>query len=133
MSDLDISAALEVTPTRLRERISYDRGRLIASRCTDCRATTWPPRALCAKCGSSSLEVSDLPPTAVVQSWTTVWTPLPGIEAPYVMGLLDMGGVRIFGHLRGIDEAEITTGTEVGIRVDPDTVPHYWFEKESDS
>lgn len=129
MTSADLLTALDVIPVRLRERIDYDSVRLLGSRCEECGRTTWPPRALCADCGSSRMATLELPATGVVQSWTIVRTPLPGIAAPYVMGLLDVGGVRIFAHLRGLD-GDPTSGLVVQMRADRDTIPHFWFERE---
>jgi len=122
-----ILEALEVTVTADRRRVDFAAGCLVGAACGDCGWATWPQRALCARCGSAAMSVSELRGPGELSTWTTVWTSLPDVPAPYSMGLLMVDGIRIFGHLRG-DLESLHEGSLMRLVVNEGSVPPYWFE-----
>lgn len=56
-----------------------------------------------------------------------MWVPVEGIEPPYDVCLVQLGGVQVFGHIVGI-EVEAPPRSIVHIRVDTSKAPPYWFE-----
>ena len=122
-----LSLALDVVPTV--ERTRFDRGtqRLIGGECLECGAQMWPRRAVCYRCGNARVEETPLPRCGRLVTWTEVWVPVEGLEPPYVVGLVELGALQIFGHVRHLDDAA-QEPLDVDVRIDPDQQPPYWFE-----
>lgn len=117
----------EIVPTGRRSRMDGAGNRLVGGRCLVCSTATWPARSVCYRCGSDDIEFYQLPPIGTLETWTRVWVPIEGIEPPYEVGFVNLCGVRIFMHLRGIPE-EITVGSRVKIVIDPEASPPFWAE-----
>jgi hypothetical protein len=73
-----------------------------------------PPRLACPHCGSRELSERPLPDAGAVASHTVVRVPTPafGDDAPYLLGVVDFGPVRLTGQLRGLGDDE-AAGAEV--------------------
>lgn len=73
-------------------------GRWITTRCDDCDRQTFPPKAVCPHCWSTSVRWADLSPRGQLYSWTRVHaapTVFAG-EAPYSVGIVDLAsGLRL--------------------------------------
>ncbi len=71
-----------------------------------------PPRRVCTRCGSTTLEETPLPDAGPVDTFTVVHIPTPSFadDAPYVTAVATFGPVRITGVLRGIDADDVETG-----------------------
>jgi uncharacterized protein len=124
MSTLD--SALDVEPTKERRRFNPREGRLVGGICANCGARTWPRRSVCFSCGSTAISESTLPPEGVLTTWTRVWVPVEGIEPPYMVGIVDVDGLQLFGHVRGVTDAT-KLPARADIRVDTDETPPFWF------
>ncbi|MFT4210505.1 MAG: OB-fold domain-containing protein [Microbacterium sp.] len=89
-------------------------GRLRGTRCTDCGARAFPARAVCHRCGGTSLASHDLGTTGRLYSWTTVRVSSTR-EIPYSIGYVDIDDeVRVLGRLVG-ESFEIDEIVEVSI------------------
>lgn len=123
-SDLQVLGAKSgATP----ERVDFDQPALLGGCCANCSYKMWPRRSVCARCGSRTILEERLGPVAELVTWTKVWTPLPGLEVPYTLGLTTLGSVRIFAHIRGAD-ALLRAGACLVLAVDRESVPMFWFE-----
>jgi uncharacterized OB-fold protein len=58
---VELSAAANVSGTNQRARVDRDAGLLVGSGCGVCGATSWPPRAICHRCGNpiGQIEIGD--------------------------------------------------------------------------
>ena len=117
------------TPT-LRETGTGSRdGSLVAGKCAACGASAWPRRSVCYRCGSDEVLEHALSTEGLLVTWTTAWVAVEGIEPPYVLGMVRLGGVEIFMHLRGKTEGLIVP-RPIRIVVDPEAHPPFWGELE---
>lgn len=80
-------------------------GLLLGQRCEACDHLTAAPKAACARCGDRTLTVEALPTTGVVYTQTTIAVAPAGFEAPYRVGIVQLGDARVLGRIP--DEAEI--------------------------
>ena len=126
---MDLSAALETTPTGMRPRLDRDADRLIGSRCQACGATSWPSRAVCQRCGSAAIEEIAMARTGTLLTHTEVWVRRPGLEPPYVLGQVDLDdGPLIFTHVRGLPEdARVPFPVQIVVGGE-DAMPAFWVE-----
>lgn len=122
----DLLRAVDATPTGQRRPVDFARGLLVGSRCLDCAWLSWPPRAGCPLCHGVRVEPAALPTQGVLYSWTRVWVPVEGITPPYLLGLVRLAGVRVFGHIRDLPE-DATVPTPVQLRVAESSAPPFWF------
>lgn len=123
----DLLRALEAPTTGERTRVDFDSGTLVGTRCTECSWIAWPGRAGCPRCQAVAVEPHALPSDGVLHTWTRVWVPAEGIEPPYVLGLVRLGEVQVFAHIRELTD-ELKVPAPVRIRVDEHGHPPFWFE-----
>ena len=103
-------------------------GHLMGTRCKQCGASSFPPRADCEACMSDDFEFSEVSGRGTVNTFTKIVAAPTGFEdvAPYIVGVVDLeeGGRALawFGESIGEDEVEI--GMEVQI------VPQIFEETE---
>lgn len=121
----DLSLALEAPPTGTRSRYAEDG--LVAGRCERCGAQSWPRRSVCHRCGSAHIVEQVLPSEGRLTTWTRVWVPVEGLQPPYSVGLVELGEVQLFGHVRGVDD-DTELPITVAVRVDVEHTPPFWFE-----
>src|SRR4051794_19971249 len=119
--------ALNAQSSAERPRFDDAKNVLVGGECPNCSARMWPARAVCYRCHSAPIREVDLPSRGTAMVWSRVLIPVGNIEAPYIMALVDLGGVRVFGHIRG-DVTSTSPGCAVSIRVDGTQTPPYWFE-----
>jgi uncharacterized protein len=116
-------------PEQTRLSAFYDRlkeGKLSTTRCSKDALLHWPPRVVCPKCHSGSLEWVDLPMTGTVYAFSAVLVGAPlGMESevPFVVGLIDLDGapLRLFGRIAGKPWSAMTIGDRV--HVEPFDLP----------
>jgi hypothetical protein len=98
-------------------------GRLLAQRCADCGAWSFPPRGVCRACRSRDVPFAEVTGPGVVYSHTVNYQRwLPGLEVPYAIVLAEFPsapGVRVAGRLRDVPVAEVAVGMAVGIGFEP--------------
>jgi uncharacterized protein len=130
-----LTRALDAPWAGQRRRFDPVAGRLIGSRCLVCGATSWPLRAICQRCGSADTEERTLGDRGTLVTYTTVWVPRPGLQAPYVLGQVDLDdGVRIFTHGRELtDGAKVPMPVRLEFDADPEALPPFWFVPEGRS
>ncbi|MEB3760720.1 MAG: Zn-ribbon domain-containing OB-fold protein [Desulfurococcales archaeon] len=100
-------------PVWWRRRIP--RYRLIGARCKECGKIHYPPRTSCPYCGSNSLEEVQLPRRGILESYSVIYS-VPGdnrLNAPIIVGLVNINGVRIVAELTDVLPGELSTGLEV--------------------
>ncbi|MBP7726044.1 MAG: Zn-ribbon domain-containing OB-fold protein [Candidatus Bipolaricaulis sp.] len=113
-----------------------ERGELLASRCTTCGATSYPPRSDCPRCLGSEFEWVPITGKGRLLTHTAVFvtprhfTPDLSQVAPFssyayrpaAVGIVEMAnGLRVMGWIRGLAIEEIRIGMELEPR--PEILP----------
>lgn len=106
--------------TKASDFITYlEQGKVMATRCTKCDASYFPPRMDCPKCIDSKVEWFEVNKNGKLATYTVVNYGPSGFEndAPYTLALVDFGdGIKMLGRLnRDIAESDIKVGMEVKV------------------
>ncbi len=113
-------------------------GRLMGTKCKDCGAFSFPPRADCEACMSGNFEFVELTGKSTLQTFTKIVAAPTGFEevVPYTVGVVDLeeGGRALawFGDTVNEDEIEIGMELQVVPQIfdeDPDIKVYYSLEK----
>lgn len=106
-----------------------DAPQLIASRCDDCAATTFPVQDRCPRCGTATMSELLLPRRGTLVSWTTQAfppvVPYAGDETgksfvPFGVGLVQLDDiVRVESRLTVSDPEQLAFDMEVELQVVP--------------
>lgn len=92
---------------------------LQAARCTVCRTTYFPPRAVCPDCRRESvgkMERVRLAGRGTIVEWTRIHRPAPGYEhqVPYTVALIATDdGPRVMGHVVETEGRSLERGMRV--------------------
>ena len=91
------------------------RYRLEASRCHACSKVSFPPRVVCSSCRGESFERVTLPDLGKLVTWTVIHVAPQAFaaQAPYIVGIVDLGGVRVTAQIVDVAPAELDFGTPV--------------------
>lgn len=122
-----LTRAIEAEPAATRRRVDVDAQSLVAGKCSECGAASWPRRAVCARCGAGDIVEITLPTEGVLETWSRCWVPVAGVEPPYLVGLARFDGVPVFLHIRGNPE-RVTMPAPVRIRIELGASPPFWAE-----
>jgi uncharacterized OB-fold protein len=80
-----------------------DEPHLVAHKCTACGARFFDRRNACASCSGTSFEAVDIATEGVLRSFTIVSFAAPGIEVPFVAGVVDCEGTSVRGNVINVD------------------------------
>jgi len=72
---------------------------LVATQCTSCGAQFFDRRNACAACSALEFERVPVPTDGTLRSFTIVAFAAPGIEVPFVAGVIDCGDTRVRGNV----------------------------------
>lgn len=88
---------------------------LIARECTSCGARFFDRRNACASCFGTDFRQVDIPTEGELRTFTIVAFAAPGVEVPFVSGVIDCGGTSVRGNLRNVepDADHVSTGMKV--------------------
>lgn len=94
-------------------------GRLTTTACDDCGTIHFPPRIVCPECTGDALSYTSLPHRGELHSFTEVRGPTPvGIdEAPFVVGVVDLGEVRLSARIDDAEYDDLAIGDPVRLKV----------------
>jgi uncharacterized OB-fold protein len=84
-----------------------------AGKCTRCGTLAMPPRYHCLECGADDTWVfSPLPYTGTVYTTTTVHVPVPSLESPYSLAVVQCDGsdVRVLVHVTDVPPSTAKIG-----------------------
>jgi uncharacterized OB-fold protein len=94
-------------------------GRLMGTRCKDCGAFSFPPRADCEACMSGNFEFVELSGKSTLQTFTKIVAAPTGFEevVPYTVGVVDLeeGGRALAWFGDTVQEDEIEIGMELQV------------------
>jgi len=94
-------------------------GRLMGTKCKDCGAFSFPPRADCEACMSGNFEFVELSGKSTLQTFTKIVAAPTGFEdeVPYTVGVVDLeeGGRALAWFGDTVQEDEIKIGMDLQI------------------
>jgi uncharacterized OB-fold protein len=103
--------------TKTNDFIDYlEEGKVEGTKCKECGAVFFPPRADCYQCLCSDMEWFEVTGAGKLLSFTKLEYAPSGFEEdiPYTLALVDYGAYKVFGRLsRDIPEDEISIGMNV--------------------
>ncbi len=103
-------------------------GRLMASHCTKCGETSFPPRADCGACMAGEFEYQEIGGKATLHTFTRIDAAPTGFddEVPYTIGVVDLEeGGRLLAWI-----GETISDDEVRIGMELQVVPRIFDEVE---
>jgi len=93
-----------------------ENGKVAGTKCKDCGAVFFPPRADCCQCMSSNVEWFDVSGSGKLVTFSKLTFAPIGFEAdvPYCIALIDYGSYKVFGRISSdIPEEDIQVGMEM--------------------
>ncbi len=79
------------------------RRELLLQQCEACQHVYFPPRPFCPECASQSIRILKSSGKARLMSYIISARPAPGIEAPYVVAIVELEeGVRMMTNIVGV-------------------------------
>jgi uncharacterized protein len=121
--------------SKINDFIDYlEQGKVMGTRCRDCKKSFFPPRADCHVCLTGNMDWFEVDGTGSLVTYSRLQFGPVGFEAdlPYCIALIDYGDFKVFGRLAsGIPEEEIRIGMPMRTRVNelPNGQLNYVFEK----
>ncbi len=76
---------------------------LVANECTSCGARYFDRRNACAACFGDSFRTVPIETEGTLRSFTIVAYAAPGIDVPFVAGVVDCGGTSVRGNVINVD------------------------------
>jgi uncharacterized protein len=94
---------------------------LAAHECTSCGARFFDRRNACASCSGLNFETVDIPTEGEVTAFTIVAFAAPGVDVPFVAGVIDCAGTSVRANVVNItpDPEHIRTGMKVKLTTFP--------------
>ena len=96
-------------------------GKLTTTQCTDCDAIHYPPRIVCPECTGDDLEYVELPHEGELFTFSEVRGGLPtGLrehDVPFVVGVVDLGPVRLSARIDDASYADLEIGDPVELKI----------------
>jgi uncharacterized OB-fold protein len=68
----------------------YKAGKLLGLKCKDCGKVTFPPRKVCADCGSENQEIVEMSGKGEIVTLTTCMAVPIGFQGPFVVAMVSM-------------------------------------------
>lgn len=121
--------------SKINDFVDYlEQGKVMGTRCRDCKKSFFPPRADCHACLTSNMDWFEVDGTGSLVTYSRLQFGPVGFEAdlPYCIALVDYGDFKVFGRLASdIPEEEIRIGMSMRTRVNelPNGQLNYVFEK----
>jgi uncharacterized OB-fold protein len=92
-----------------------DEPHLVVNECTACGARFFDRRNACASCGGTAFRKADVAATGMLRAFTIVAQAAPGIEVPFVAGIIDCDGTTVRANVVHVapDPAHVQAGMKV--------------------
>ena len=92
-----------------------DDPRLVANECTECGARFFDRRNACASCFATEFRSVPVATEGELSAFTIVSLAAPGIQVPFVAGVVDCGGTSVRGNIINVepDPEHVTLGMKV--------------------
>lgn len=103
----------KITRSNLKFWEGLSQHKLLAQKCTNCHRYIFPPRSICPSCLSQELDWVQLSGRATLYSYTQVHLETPGIESPWILGILELvEGFRLVSKIQAQPE-QLRIGMEL--------------------
>lgn len=104
------------TPARIWREIPQ-RYRLEAGQCLKCGKIHFPPKLICDACKGREFKTVNLPFEGTIETFTIIRVPPTPFsdEAPYAVGIVNLGGVKITTQIVDTDLNSIKIGQKVKV------------------
>ena len=90
-------------------RDALKENKLLGLKCNQCGAYTAPPKPICSACGSEDMEIVLLSAKGEIQTFTSIFVPPEGFEAPFVVAMVKLDeGPWVMGNVEGVDPNSVT-------------------------
>ena len=92
-----------------------DAPHLVAHECTGCGAHFFGRRNACASCSGTDFRLVDIPGEGELRTFTIVSFAAPGIDVPFVAGVIDCGGTSVRANVINLepDPEHVRSGMKV--------------------
>ena len=90
---------------------------LVAHECTSCGARYFDRRNACAGCFATDFETVTVPTTGELQTFSIVAFAAPGVEVPFVAGVVDCGGTSVRTNVINVEPTPETIHTGMKLRL----------------
>jgi len=121
--------------TKTNDFIKYlEEGKVMGTRCHDCKLVFFPPRSDCHQCLADNMEWFEVSGTGQLVTYSKLeYAPIGFQEdVPYSIALLDYGDYKIFGRIADeLSDDDIKIGMEMKTAVNklPNGQLNYVFQK----
>ncbi|MBW2066571.1 MAG: Zn-ribbon domain-containing OB-fold protein [Deltaproteobacteria bacterium] len=121
--------------TKVNDFVDYlEKGKVAGTKCKECHAVFFPPRADCYRCLTSNMEWFEVSGTGKLLTYSKLQYAPVGFEKdlPYAIAVLDYGDYKVFGRIDStIPDEEIKIGMEMKTVVNqlPNGQLNYVFQK----
>lgn len=80
-----------------------DEPHLVAHQCAGCGARFFDRRCACARCGGLEFQMVPVDAEGSLSAFTIVHQSAPGVEVPFVAGIVDCGGTSVRGNVINVE------------------------------
>jgi uncharacterized OB-fold protein len=94
-----------------------DEPHLVAQECTACHARYFQRRNACAACFATDFVDVDIPTEGELRTFTIVSFAAPGIDVPYVAGVVDCDGTSVSTNIINVDPTPDAVRTGMKVRL----------------
>ena len=120
--------------TKVNDFIDFlEKGEVVGTKCKQCGAVFFPPRADCYKCLSSDMEWFQVSGKGKLITFSQLTYAPIGFtdDLPYAIALVDFGDYKVFGRIGNVPLDEVKIGMELTARVNnlPNGQINYVFDR----
>jgi uncharacterized protein len=94
---------------------------LVANECVSCGARYFDRRNACASCSSTEFVKVPISPRGTLRSYSIISVAAPGIEVPFIAGVVDCEGTTVRGNVINVapDPEALRLGMELALATVP--------------
>ncbi len=90
---------------------------LVAHECASCGARYFDRRNACAGCFATEFQTVTVPTTGELRTFSIVAFAAPGVEVPFVAGVVDCGGTSVRANVINVDPVPDNLHTGMTVRL----------------
>lgn len=109
-----------LSQTRVAKFVEFlQEGKIYGTKCKECGAIQFPPRAHCLRCLSSNFDWNHLSGSCTLITYTKVEAAPAAFQeqAPYILGLAELAeGPKVFAWIKSVAEDHILPGMKMRLR-----------------
>jgi uncharacterized OB-fold protein len=109
-----------LSQTRVAKFVEFlQEGKIYGTKCKECGAIQFPPRAHCLRCLSSNFEWSHLSGSCTLITYAKVEAAPAAFQdqAPYILGLAELAeGPKVFAWIKSVAEGHISPGMKMRLK-----------------